>query len=99
MSKTIRLISPDWQGGNKREYYFGAELLSWFQKEIKLAIETPKNEGLVKENGVIAQSIVKQNIKMAAKVLKYNFFIFKVIMSKNELKILVKCNIILLMQK
>lgn len=75
MSKTIRLIAPDWQGGNKREYYLGAELLSWLapnndnQKEIKLAIEEPKNEELVKENGVIAQSIVKQNVQMAAKVL------------------------------
>lgn len=29
MAKTIRLIAPDWQGGNKEEYYFGAELLSW----------------------------------------------------------------------
>lgn len=76
MSKTIRLIAPDWQGGNKREYYFGAELLSWLapkntnQKEIKLDIEEPKNEELEKQNGVIAQSIVKQNVIMAAKVLK-----------------------------
>ena len=29
MGKTIRLIVPDWQGGNKPEYYLGAELLSW----------------------------------------------------------------------
>lgn len=76
MSKTIRLIAPDWQGGNKREYYFGAELLSWlapkndYQKEVKLDIEEPKNEDLVKENGVVAQSMVKRNVSMAAKVLK-----------------------------
>lgn len=76
MSKTIRLIAPDWQGGNKSEYYFGAELLSWLapknsnQKELKLDIEEPKNEELVKENGVVAQSMVKKNVSMAAKVLK-----------------------------
>lgn len=76
MSKTIRLIAPDWQGGNKREYYFGAELLSWlapkndYHKEIKLDIEAPFHEELVKENGVVAQSIVKQNVSMASKVLK-----------------------------
>ena len=76
MSKTIRLIAPDWQGGNKREYYFGAELLSWLapkndnHKNIKLDIEEPKNEKLVKENGVVAQSIVKRNVCMAAEVLK-----------------------------
>ncbi|WP_342689398.1 arginase family protein [Bacillus pumilus] len=76
MSKTIRLIAPDWQGGNKREYYFGAELLSWLapknanQNEIKLNIEEPKNEELEKENGVVAQSAVKRNVNMAAEVLK-----------------------------
>ena len=76
MSKTIRLIAPDWQGGNKREYYFGADLLSWLapknesQKEVRLDIEEPKTEKLVKENGVVAQSIVKQNVEMATKVLK-----------------------------
>lgn len=76
MSKTIRLIAPDWQGGNKPEYYFGSELLSWLapentnQKTIKLEIEKPHHEKLKKENGVIAQSIVKQNVEMAAKVLK-----------------------------
>ncbi|MGG0289541.1 arginase family protein [Bacillus pacificus] len=76
MSKIIRLIAPDWQGGNKREYYFGAELLSWLapknanQKVIKLDIMEPKNEELKKENGVIAQSCVKQNVSRAANVLK-----------------------------
>src|SRR5690625_6605822 len=73
MVKTIRLIAPDWQGGNKHAYYFGAELLSWLapkndnQKEIKLDIEQPKNEELEKENGVVAQSSVKRNVSMAAR--------------------------------
>jgi len=76
MVKTIRLIAPDWQGGNKHAYYFGAELLSWLapkndnQKEIKLDIEQPKNEELEKENGVVAQSSVKRNVSMAAEVLE-----------------------------
>ena len=76
MSKTIRLVAPDWQGGNKPEYYFGAELLSWLapknhnQKEIKLDIKKPLNGKLEKENGVVAQSMVKDNVNMAVKVLK-----------------------------
>lgn len=76
MTKTIRLIAPDWQGANKQAYYFGAELLSWLapkndnQKEIKLDIEPPKNEKLEKENGVVAQSSVKRNVNMAKEVLK-----------------------------
>lgn len=76
MSKTIRLIAPDWQGGNKPEYYYGAELLAWIapknhsHKEIKLGIQEPKNEKLEKENGVVAQSVVKDNVKKSVKVLK-----------------------------
>lgn len=76
MTKTIRLIAPDWQGGNKQAYYFGAELLSWLapknqqQKQIKLDIEKPKNIKLDKENGVVAQSIVKRNVRLAQEVLK-----------------------------
>ncbi|MFD1416093.1 arginase family protein [Oceanobacillus jeddahense] len=75
MTKTIRLIAPDWQGGNKQAYYFGAELLSWLapkndnQKEIKLGIEQPQKEELQKENGVIAQSAVKDNVNMAAEAI------------------------------
>lgn len=76
MSKTIRLIAPDWQGGNKSEYYFGAELLSWLapknenQKVVRIDIEKPKNIKLIKENGVVAQSIVKRNVCKAANILK-----------------------------
>lgn len=76
MTKTIRLIAPDWQGGNKPAYHFGAELLSWLapqndnQKEIKLDIEQPTNEELEKENGVVAQSSVKRNVAMAAEALQ-----------------------------
>ncbi len=76
MGKTIRLIAPDWQGGNKQEYYFGAELLAWLapknaqHKEITLDIEKPNNEELAMENGVVAQSIVKRNVRLAADILK-----------------------------
>src|SRR5690625_7907660 len=79
MVKTIRLIAPDWQGGNKHAYYFGAELLSWLapkndnQKEIKLDIEQTKNEELEKENGVVAQSSVNSNVSMAAEVMAKEF--------------------------
>lgn len=27
--KTIRLLMPQWQGGNNPNYSFGAELLAW----------------------------------------------------------------------
>jgi arginase len=76
MQKILRLIAPDWQGGNKKEYYFGSELLSWIapknenHKEVKLDIEMPSKDELKMENGVVAQSIVKKNVKLATKVLE-----------------------------
>lgn len=76
MSKTIRLIAPDWQGGNKPEYYFGAELLSWLapnndqQKEIKLDVQKPDHEKLERENNVVAQSSVKRNVNIAARAIE-----------------------------
>lgn len=76
MTKTLRLIASDWQGGNKPEYYFGAELLSWLapkngnQKEIRLPIEFPKSEQLVKENGVTAQRAVKENVRISKKIIE-----------------------------
>ena len=31
--KTLRLIFPQWQGGNNPPYYLGAQLLSWLAPE------------------------------------------------------------------
>lgn len=76
MQKVIRLIAPDWQGGNKKEYYFGAKLLSFIaprnsnQKDIRLDIEEPSDTKLTKENGVIAQFAVRRNVQLATKVLE-----------------------------
>lgn len=76
MSKTIRILAPDWQGGNKPEYFIGAQLLSWLapnnhqQKEIQLAIQAPNGKTLVKENGVTAQTATKENVLLAKKAIK-----------------------------
>ena len=32
-AKTLRLIFPQWQGGNNPPYYFGAKLLAWLAPE------------------------------------------------------------------
>lgn len=71
MAKTLRLIAPDWQAGNKPTYYFGAELLAWLapqnpnQTQIHLEIAQPEGQTLTKENGVVAQTMVKQNVQQA----------------------------------
>jgi len=75
MTKTIILTIPDWQAGNREEYFFGAKLINWLiprkdnQKEIEVDVEAPSNKGLEKENGVFGQSIVKQNVKAAKKMI------------------------------
>lgn len=74
MSKTIRLVVPDWQGGNKPAYHFGAQLLSWLapendrQKKIEIAVEEPGEQELSSENGVVAQTAVKRTVRIAAEV-------------------------------
>jgi arginase len=76
MTKTLRLLAADWQAGNKPEYYFGAELLSWLapqnnnQKEVRLPIAHPDTTNLLKENGVVAQKVVKENVQISKRVLE-----------------------------
>lgn len=74
--KTLRLLVPQWQGGNNPLYFLGAELLSWLapknedQKEIRIAIDAPDGRSLEKENGVVAQSIVRENGRKIAEVIE-----------------------------
>lgn len=75
MTKTIRLIAPDWQAGNQPVYYRGAQLLSWLipsnpdQPEITLPITQPTSTPLTKTNGVTAQAAVKHNVSLAQAAL------------------------------
>lgn len=71
---TLRLLIPDWQGGNRPEYYLGAKLLAALapksqkqeQVEIKVARPTTKVE---LENEVHAQSALSEQIKKTKEVL------------------------------
>lgn len=77
MTKTLRLTIPDWQAGNREEYFFGAKLLQWLipkgenQKEIKVDVEAPSDKGLEKENGVFGQSDVKQNVIATKEIIAH----------------------------
>lgn len=76
MTKTLRLLAADWQGGNKPEYYFGAELLSWLapknrnQKEVRVPIDYPNVNPLLKNNGVFAQKVVKENVQNSKRIIE-----------------------------
>lgn len=57
---TLRLLFPQWQGGNNPPYHFGAQLLSWLapphagpQEEVPVA--QPDESALTVENGIVGR--------------------------------------------
>ncbi|GCF95489.1 arginase [Enterococcus florum] len=71
---TIRLKVPQWQGGNKPNYFFGSQLLSWLapenpeQKEFEVPI--PEYNGpLQKENGVVGLTRVAATIDLVTEII------------------------------
>lgn len=75
MSKTVRLMIPDWQGGNKPTYALGAKLMAWLapennqQKTIEIPTAPLNKATLARENGVVAQSALQHYVQHTAEVL------------------------------
>ncbi|MEY8584657.1 arginase family protein [Ligilactobacillus animalis] len=71
---TLRLLIPDWQGGNKPAYYFGAKMLDALvpknaaQEQVEIAVKKPTT-AVTQENGVNSQSDVLAHVEQTAKVL------------------------------
>ncbi|MFJ5482630.1 arginase family protein [Pectobacterium actinidiae] len=62
-NNSLRLIFPQWQGGNNASYHFGSHLLSWLAPKAKGAVEEidvplPSDEPLLNENGIIGRNQV-----------------------------------------
>jgi arginase len=79
MSDTLRLLMPQWQGGNNPPYHFGAKLLAWLapQAENTPQVEVPvapyDGSELPTQNGVFAQEILLQQQRAARKIIEaYN---------------------------
>lgn len=72
---TLRLLIPDWQGGNRQAYYFGAKMLealvpkSDTQEEVEINVTPPVGEAKL-ENGVHAQSDLLKQVQQTAEVLE-----------------------------
>ncbi len=68
---TLRLIMPQWQGGNVHDYYFGSELLAWLAPVANGPVETvpvpePKpGETLDVENGIVTRAALLQQAPAA----------------------------------
>lgn len=76
MSDTLRLIMPQWQGGNNPPYGFGAKLLAWLAPEagnipqVEVPVIPYDGTELPTENGVFAQTILLQQQRSARKIIE-----------------------------
>lgn len=76
MSNTLRLLMPQWQGGNNPPYAFGAKLLAWLAPESNNAIQVevpikPYNgQELKMENGAIGRTQLLTQLKSATNIIE-----------------------------
>lgn len=68
--KTIRLLMPQWQGGNNPNYSFGAELLAWLapdndQPLIHVPVQAYDGTPLENENGMNGRQQLLDQLKAA----------------------------------
>lgn len=76
MSKTLRLLMPQWQGGNNPPYSFGARLLAWLAPsventmEIEVPVEPYRGKEPSLEKGVIARTTLLNQLDSAAKIIE-----------------------------
>ena len=73
-SKTIRLLMPQWQGGNNPNYSFGAELLAWLapqneQPLIRVPVNEPEGNHLKIEKGIYGRTQVMNQLKSAQQII------------------------------
>ncbi len=71
---TLRLIFPQWQGGNNPSYYFGSQLLKWLAPAPtgpveEVPVELPTNEPLPVEDGLVARKALLEQLRQARKII------------------------------
>lgn len=71
---TLRLLFPQWQGGNNPPYHFGAQLLSWLapehsgpQEEVPVALPDPS--GLAVDNGIVGRGALLAQLHAARRLI------------------------------
>ena len=73
-TKTLRLLMPQWQGGNNPAYYLGAKLLNWLAPSTKdIFEEVPidlTQEGLTVEKGIFAREVLLEQVGAAEKIIE-----------------------------
>jgi arginase len=71
---TLRLLMPQWQGGNNPPYHFGAQLLSWLAPPATGPVETvevapPNGAPLPLEDGIVARTALLAQLRAARKCI------------------------------
>lgn len=71
---TLRLVFPQWQGGNNPPYHLGAKLLEWLAPEPagpveEVSVPLPTDEPLPMENGVVARSALLEQLRHARQLI------------------------------
>lgn len=76
MSKTLRLLMPQWQGGNNPPYSFGAKLLAWLAPDpgnipqVEVPIEPYDGIPLPMEKGVAGRSVLLRQLNAADHIIQ-----------------------------
>ncbi|MGE1156897.1 arginase family protein [Pseudomonas kitaguniensis] len=77
-AKTLRLLFPQWQGGNNPPYHFGSQLLSWLAPEahgpvaevpVTAPVTAPSDEPLPIENGIRGRSALLRQLRSARAII------------------------------
>ena len=72
---TLRLIFPQWQGGDNPPYYLGSKLLAWLAPPAKGAVEevpveAPTEAPLALEQDMRGRSVLLKQIKAARQIIE-----------------------------
>lgn len=72
--KTLRLLFPQWQGGNNPPYHFGAQLLAWLAPDphgpvAEVPVAMPSDEPLLMESGIRGRSALLQQLRSARAII------------------------------
>ena len=73
MSKILRLLIPQWQGGNRKQYFFGAKLLNWLAPESEdETVEVPVDKESTNNetrDGIVAKDTLLKQYKKTFEIL------------------------------
>ena len=76
--KNLRLIFPQWQGGNNESYFFGSRMLAWLAPEGKgitaeVSVAPPEGVPLQNEEGIVGRSHIRRQLAAARTlILQHN---------------------------